>query len=139
MCPAVFLHQGERETSLLKFQVIDNQTAVLHVQGFKGGAPAVDEQVHVPVAHLLLHMVAHQAAQCVKALSHVTGIRIQPVAHRVVQVKHGFDASDGLMSGAVSDPCRRKPAGLPLRDRQSRRLPHRQGVPGWMLDGATCC
>lgn len=87
--PAVFLHGGEREAAPLEFQVIDDKTAVLHVQGFQGGAPAVDEQVYIPVAHLLLHMVAYQTAQRVKTLPHVTGIWIQPVSHRGVQVKHG--------------------------------------------------
>lgn len=86
----VFLHGRERETTLLQFEVIDNQAPILHVKGLQAGAIPVNKKVYISTTHILFHMVMHKAGERVKALPHITWVGIQPVAHRVVQVKHGL-------------------------------------------------
>lgn len=113
----VFLHRGKSQTPLLKFEVIDNQAAILHVQGFETGAIPVDEQVHASVAYILLHLVVDKAGERVKALPHITWVGIQPVAHRVVQVKHGFARLAGLMTAVAQGQCPGGHAGSRHRDR----------------------
>jgi hypothetical protein len=98
------------------------------VQGLQGGAITVDEQVHVPVAHVRPVSCGRVPGRLVcKTLAHVTRIRIQPVAHRFVQVKHGLGRPGGLMIATAPGRYLLEPAGSLRRDRQFRRLFRKQG------------
>lgn len=112
-----FAHGRERETTFLQFEIIDDQAPILHVKGFKTGAIPVDEKVYISTTHILLHMIMHKAGERVKAFSHATWIRIQPVAHRVVQVKHGLARLAGLVTAVAQGQCPGGHAGSRLRGR----------------------
>lgn len=113
----VFLHRGKSQTPLLKFEVIDDQAPILHVKGLQAGSIPINKKVYISTTHILFHMVMHKAGERVKALPHITWVGIQPVAHRVVQVKHGFARLAGLMTAVAQGQCPGGHAGSRHRDR----------------------
>lgn len=81
---------GKRERAGFQLHVINDQPAAFHVQDLHARARAVDENEHLTVLNVAMHQVGHHAAQGIKTLSHIRGIRIQVVAHRGGQVEHAF-------------------------------------------------
>ena len=50
---------------------------------------AIQEDKNITASHILPHPVSDQTTQSIKSLAHIGSGWIKPVAHGVVQVKHG--------------------------------------------------
>ena len=62
---------------LLKLEMIDDQTATLHMKDLHTRAIPVDEDKGIPILNIKTHLIGNYAAQCVEALPHIGRMRIQ--------------------------------------------------------------
>ena len=62
---------------LFKLEMIDDQTATLHMKDLHARAIPVDEDKGIPILNIKTHLIGNYAAQCVEALPHIGRMRIQ--------------------------------------------------------------
>ena len=62
---------------LFKLEMIDDQTATLHMKDLHTRTIPVDEDKGIPVLNIKTHLVCDDSAQCIEALPHIGRMRIQ--------------------------------------------------------------
>lgn len=83
-----FRHVGKVDIALFKLEIVDDQTAALHMEDLHGRTGLVDKDEGVAVLDVAPHLVGHDAAERVEALAHIRGVRVQEEAVAVIQAEH---------------------------------------------------
>lgn len=82
------IYDRQMEVPLFQPHMVYHQTTIFHMEDFHTGTIRIDKNESVTVPYILSHLVGHDAAKRIKALTHVCRIRVKIISVGFIQRKH---------------------------------------------------
>ena len=78
---------------LFKLEMIDDQTATLHMKDLHARAISVDKDKGISILNIHAHLIGDDATQCVEVLPHISWMGIQEEPVCIIQAEHSSTCS----------------------------------------------